>query len=331
MQLTYRNKLLIFVNVSEKKIGYCVLKIAQLQAFSEVFLTGSVSQAARNLHRTQSSISATIATIEDSLQMQLFERKSGRLVPVPEAEYFHTECLEILRRLDAVTDNMQRLRSLQTGQLHIASMPGPSIFLLPELIAEDPAWAKNIRTDIVSRSSEGVYRLMSGQRYDIGIADYVPELASESHLLETELFEFHCVCAVPINHELASKNTLVTSDLANVPLATLGREHAVHSEVLGIFRQANIRPTILHTTQYFLSLFAYVEQGVACAIIDPISAANYKEQSAKSEQVTFRPIEPEVLFRLGLIRPVHRPTSVISNHFYQRIREKLSLLADTDP
>lgn len=301
-----------------------MLKVHQMQAFNEVMLTGSISQAARNLHRTQSSVSATIAAVEDALQMQLFERKSGRLQPVPEAEYFHTECVEILRRLDAVTDNMHRLRSLQTGELHIASMPGPSVFILPNLIAEDPAWAKSIRTDVASRSSEGVYRLMSGQRYDIGLADYIPELAAESHLLHTELFEFACLCAVPSDSTLASKDIIEPQDLVDTPIATLGKEHAVFGEITDVFRQKNLKPTILHTTQYFLSLFAYVEQGIACAIIDPLSAQSYQTYTNNASRVVFKPFQPVVRFRLGLIKPAHRPTSVISTHFYERIREELA-------
>ncbi|MEM8776107.1 MAG: LysR substrate-binding domain-containing protein [Pseudomonadota bacterium] len=301
-----------------------MLKVGQLQAFNEVMLTGSISQAARNLHRTQSSVSATIASIEDALQMQLFERRSGRLHPVPEAEYFHTECLEILRRLESVTDNMHRLQSLQTGELHIASMPGPSIFLLPALIAENPTWAKSIRTEVVSRSSEGVYRLMSGQRYDIGLADYVPELADTSHLLQTERFEFPCVCAIPGDHPLASKRTVTPHDLVDVSIATLGQEHAVYYEVRRAFREMNLTPTILHTTQYFLSLFTYVERGIACAIVDPLSVENYELRSNQDRRIVFRPFEPKVLFRMGLIRPMHRPTSVISTHFCDRIREELS-------
>lgn len=300
-----------------------MLKVHQMQAFNEVMLTGSISQAARNLHRTQSSVSATIAGIEDELQMQLFERKSGRLHPVPEAEYFHTECVEILRRMDAVTDNMHRLQSLQTGQLHIASMPGPSVFILPNLIAENPTWAKNIRTDIASRSSEGVYRLMSGQRYDIGLADYVPELATDSHLLHTELFEFECLCAVPSSHALASKEVIEPEDLVEVPIATLGKEHAVFGEITSVFRQKNLKPTILHTTQYFLSLCAYVERGIACAIIDPLSAESYLSYTNRASSVLFKPFRPVVRFRLGLIKPAHRPTSVISTHFYERIRKEL--------
>ncbi len=45
---------------------------------------------------------------------------------------------------------------------------------------------------------------MSGQRYDdIGLADYIPELSSKASLIDSEVFELHCLRAIvdPISAE----------------------------------------------------------------------------------------------------------------------------------
>ena len=68
------------------------MNLKQMTAFREVVLTGSVSEAARNLNRTQPSVSHMIATLEDSLGLKLFVRRNGRLHPVPEAMYLLEEC-----------------------------------------------------------------------------------------------------------------------------------------------------------------------------------------------------------------------------------------------
>lgn len=296
-----------------------MLKVSQLKAFTEVMVTGSISQAARHLHRTQSSVSATIAGIEDDLQMKLFDRRSGRLYPVPEAHYLLNECREILRRLETVSDNMHRIKSLQTGEFSIASMPGPSVFFLPNLIVEHGHAHPNVQTKIVSRSSEGVYRLMAGQRYDIGLADYVPELSSEATLINTDVFEFRCLCLLPESHPLAGKGTLTPRDLDRHPIATLGDEHAVHGDIQRVFAQFNCQPNIRHTVQYFLSLISYVEAGLACAIVDPISVESYRLYKEGDVKLHIRRLEPEIPFRMAMITPKHRPASVIASHFYDRI------------
>lgn len=300
-----------------------MLKINQLQAFNEVMLTGSISEAARHLHRTQSSISATIAGIEDELDMQLFERRGGRLHPIPEARYLHNECVEILRRLETVSDNMHRMKSLQTGELHIASMPGPSVFFLPALLAQNLSARRNVRSNLVSRSSEGVYRLVAGQRYDVGLADYIPELSSETPLIDVEVFEFNCVCAIRDDHELAAREVINPADLQMHPLATLGEELSVHSEVQNAFARQGLTPNICHMTQYFLSLLNYVEQGLACAIVDPISAKSYQDYTEGSTSLSFKRFEPDVKFRTAMLIPKHRTRSKIAEHFTAVLRKAL--------
>ena len=308
-----------------------MLKVSQLVAFNEVMLTGSISEAARHLHRTQSSVSATIAGIEEELGMRLFERKGGRLHPVPEAQYLHNECGEILRRLETVSDNMHRMKSLQTGELHIATMPGPSLFFLPNLIARHGSSQPGVRSNVVSRSSEGVYRLMSGQRYDIGLADHVPELSSEASLIDTEIFELRCLCALPENHRLCRNETITPEDLEGWPLATLGQEHAVYGEVTGSFARSGSTPDIRYMTQYFLSLLTYVEQGLACAVVDPISAESYRLYKEGVSRLHFRRLEPAVYFRVAMLTPKHRPRSLIAKHFTDLLRTTLGSIRDASP
>lgn len=305
-----------------------MLKVSQLMAFNEVMLTGSISEAARHLHRTQSSVSATIASIEEELGMQLFERKGGRLHPVPEAQYLHNECSEILRRIETVSDNMHRIKSLQTGELHVASMPGPSIVFIPNLIVRHGGLQPNIRSNVVSRSSEGVYRLMAAQRYDVGLADYIPAMSAEAALIDSQVFEFRCLCALPEDHRLKDRESIAPKDLENLPLATLGREHAVFDEAARVFAQAGVVANIRYMTQYFLPLLTYVERGLACAIVDPVSAESYRLLKDGNCRIHFRQIEPAICFRMAMITPKHRPSSMIAKHFTQELR---SALLEVDP
>lgn len=308
-----------------------MLKVNQLRAFNEVMLTGSISEAARHLHRTQSSVSATIAGIEEDLGMQLFERKGGRLHAVPEAQYLHNECSEILRRLETVSENMHRMKSLQTGELHIASMPGPSVFFIPNLIARQGVLQPNVRSNVVSRSSEGVYRLMAAQRYDVGLADYLAARSTEASLIDNQVFEFRCLCALPEDHPLSGSDVVTPKDLEGFPLAILSQDQAVHGDVDRIFAQTGSTPNIRYLTQYFLSLLNYVERGLACAVIDPITAESYRIYKEGRSRLHFRPLEPAVYFRVVLITPKHRPASIIAKHFIERLQTALEAIRTTVP
>jgi len=306
-----------------------MLKVNQLMAFNEVMLTGSISQAARHLHRTQSSVSATIASIEEDLGMKLFERRSGRLHAVPEAQYLHHECSEILRRLETVSQNMHRIKTVDDGEINIASMPGPLFFLLPSLIAEHTRDRPNVRSTLVSRSSDGVYRLMAAQQYDIGIADYDPVMSSETSLIDTKVFRFKCVCALPEGDPLAEKDVITPVDLKGRVLATLYEEHRTYREIVEAFAQSDCSMDVRYTAQYFIPLLNYVEAGLACAIVDPLAAESYRLYKDCNQTICFRPIQPSIHFDVAVILPAFRPASTIAKFFGEQIRAEFARFADT--
>jgi DNA-binding transcriptional LysR family regulator len=73
---------------------------------------GSLSSLARELKRTQSSISQHIARLEGELGMQLFERHARGVVPTPAGRLLKDFALE---GLDAIEVGLKRVRALKDG------------------------------------------------------------------------------------------------------------------------------------------------------------------------------------------------------------------------
>lgn len=96
------------------------MNLRQLRAFQEVMLTGSMTEAARNMGRTQPAVSALIVGLEGTVGYQLFERRGGRLHPVPEAHFLLTEARSILDRVGRLRETMQGVGALHAGHLRIA-------------------------------------------------------------------------------------------------------------------------------------------------------------------------------------------------------------------
>src|SRR4051812_49642096 len=63
-----------------------MINLKHVEVFHAIMRTGSVTAAARLLHVTQPAVSAMLKHFENRLQMKLFERAGGRLVPTPEAQ-----------------------------------------------------------------------------------------------------------------------------------------------------------------------------------------------------------------------------------------------------
>lgn len=302
------------------------MKIMQMKAFHELMLTGSVSEAARNLNRTQPAISALISGLEDELGMKLFERRNGRLHPVPESYYLKEECSELLGRINTLQQNMQGIKALDNGKLELVCMPGPSVFLLPKLIADFVGEKPDIESALISRSSEVVFQLVAAQQYDLGIADYFEGKVDNTSLVKEDTFEFDCVCVFHRDDPLTERKVIKPEDLADQPLASLYSDHELYGNIEKIFGERNIGLNVKFTTRYFIPLFTYVERKLASAIVDPIAMESYQLYKGDQGKLVFRPFKPSIPFHISVLTPVHRPASLLTQAFTEKLKQEMQRL-----
>ena len=169
------------------------LSFRQLQAFREVMRTGSVSDAARILGRTQPAISALVANLEAELGIALFRRQRGKMAPTPEAQYFITEAEAILDRLSLSTRTMREIGALTRGRLNIACMPAAASLLMPQILGEFLLDKPDVKASLMMRASPVIEEWVASQQYDIGLG----ETPKPSAAIETIDFDMRCVCAIP--------------------------------------------------------------------------------------------------------------------------------------
>lgn len=115
--------------------GEMSFSFRQLRTFVEVMRSGTISDAARTLGRTQSAVSSTIAGLEKDIGFQLFEREKKRLIPKPEAHYFLEEAEIILQRVTTARRTIQEVGNLEKGVLRIACNPAASAYLVPDVLS----------------------------------------------------------------------------------------------------------------------------------------------------------------------------------------------------
>jgi len=299
------------------------MNLKQLSAFREVMLTGSVSEAARNLHRTQPAISSMVAGLEADVGFELFSRRGGRLHPVPEAHYLFEEAKAILNRLQSTERTMKSIRDLEQGTLKIVSMPGPSVFLLPALISRFVDGREGIKASLISRSSPQVQQLVSIQQYDVGLADIGFAGAAESALVTHEVESFECLCAMPVDDPLADKDTITAGDLHNKPMAALYADHPTFAQTKAAFEEAGAAFNMCFETQYFIPLFTFIERGLAYSVVDPLSAESYMIYRAADQRLVFRPFSPKIFLVASIMTPAHRPLSNLAQAFTATLRDEL--------
>lgn len=292
------------------------MNIAQLTVFREVMESGSISQTAKKLGRTQPAISLTIKNLEKSFGMSLFERRGRRLVPVPEAQYLMAEASEILDRLATVSGTMKELKSAQAGSLNIAAMPGPSAFIFPRFISENVSPGSDFQTIIASRSSPQIRELASTQSIDFGFADF-DEAVGRRPQYATEVISANCYCALHRDHPLADKTAITVADLNGEAIGTLHGDHPLPRKLSHAFQNQGAAFVSKIAAQFFLPLIPFISAGHCSAIIDPLTVVTEREMDIAKGQIVFLPFDAPVRYEYATLTPLLRPPSQLA----MRVRE----------
>lgn len=307
------------------------MNLKQLRAFTEVIETGSVSEAARRLHRSQPAVSNAIASLEAELDMPLFIRNGMRLHPAPEAHFLLREAKEILGRVDNARRTMQSVRNSEVGMLEIASMPGPTIYLLPKVLNQFLGDRRDIRVRIITFASADVEQLVSAQNVEMGFADYDLLKAYDDDLVSFERYDFECLCAMRADDPLAEKTLITQEDLDGEQLATLYPEHPTTLQTSQAFEARAARMDVVFSARYFAPLFTFIERPGVYALIEAMSVECYlAQQQNGGSRLVFRRFEPRVELRTAILTPNHRPISRLAQQFLDEFRQTLDEIQQTD-
>lgn len=296
------------------------LNFRQLLTFKTVMQAGSISEAARQLGRTQSAVSATIAGLEEELRFPLFERRKGRLVPKPEAQYFLEEAEAVLERLSRSTRTMGEIGNLSRGVLRIASMPAAASFLVPGVLAGFLRDKPEVTASMMLRSSVVVEEWIASQQYDVGVAE-TPEARAS---IAMRVHEMACVCALPADDPLAAKEAVGPRDLDGRAMAALYPDHRTNVLTREAFAASGSKFRQSFEFQTFLPALELVRRGLCGLVCDPISAASYAENVREAGAVVFRRFEPAVPYSVAILTPAHRPPSALAESFVETLDRALA-------
>lgn len=299
------------------------LSFRQLRTFREVMRSGSVSEAARALGRTQPAVSAMIGGLERELGFSLFERERGRLVPRPEAHYFLEEAELVLTRLSQSARVMQDIGNLEQGSLRIACNPATSGFFLPQVVARFVKDRPEVKVSIMMRSSAVIEEWIASQQYDVGLA----ETPAPRRSIAMQTFELRCYCALRHDDPLAALPAITPQILDGKPLAGLFGEHVTYRTLAAHFAAAGATLNQRFELRTFQPALQLIEAGLCYCICDAITAASYRSYAGGREEIVFRPFEPRTSLSMAILTPAHRPPSLLAQGFFDLLTSEVEALA----
>jgi DNA-binding transcriptional LysR family regulator len=177
----------------------------------------SYARAAKALHVSQPTLSRSIAGLEDSLGVRLFDRGRGGVEPTPFGRLLLERGAVLLADEAALRREIQQLAGLEAGELVVGAGPFSAGISVGRAMARLLAKHPQIRARIACFDPEQIFRDVLAGRCDLGVAD--PGAASRESQLHHEPLPSHPIhlFARP-DHPLAGRAGLRLADLLAFPV-----------------------------------------------------------------------------------------------------------------
>ena len=96
-------------------------RIDEIETFVQVIEAGGISQAAKRLDISKSSVSKRVSDLEDSLGVQLLYRSSRRVLPTERGLVFYERARAILSQLDEAAEELSEKPDELSGSVRISA------------------------------------------------------------------------------------------------------------------------------------------------------------------------------------------------------------------
>ncbi|MGP3960328.1 LysR family transcriptional regulator [Nonomuraea sp. 3N208] len=112
-----------------------MLSLVHLKVLAAVARHGSVTEAARELHYTQPSVSHHLSRLEAATGVKLVQRVGRGIRLTPEGRLLANRATEIVGRVDAATNELAAQVGLRTGRVRLAANASMLSTIVPKAAA----------------------------------------------------------------------------------------------------------------------------------------------------------------------------------------------------
>jgi DNA-binding transcriptional LysR family regulator len=152
------------------------VKLSQLKALITVAQTGSFSEAALQINVSQSTVSHSIAAMEEALGVVLIHRGRQKATLTPVGDRICHQAKQVLSLIDDMGREAECARGIEGGQVRIAAFRSLASEVLPEVIAQLHQRYPTVQILIseFDNSREVITSVREGKA-DLAIADLIQE------------------------------------------------------------------------------------------------------------------------------------------------------------
>ena len=301
------------------------MNVRQLEIFSTLMTSRTVTEAATLLRVTQPAVSKALRLMELELAITLFERKRGRLQPSPEAQLLYPEIQRILKDLDSVRRFAGDLRYGSSGQIRIAVAPTIAASFLGPAVSRFHRSRPNVRIEVKTLMARDVVNMVAGHEVDLGFGPApAKDIDSRAFALceMTDLCESEFVLVLPEGHALTERRSVNPRDLRDSPVVSLPQDTPTGLVLTETFRMADVPYNVAIEANQTNTVCSLVRAGAGIALINSLALI-----CDEFPDLVVKPFRPRVSVRSCVYASRYQPLSHLATEFIRQMKETTAEIA----
>ncbi|MEO6021801.1 MAG: LysR family transcriptional regulator [Burkholderiales bacterium] len=291
--------------------------IRKIRSFVAVYEAGSITKAAEREHIAQPALTVHIQQIESEFNAQLFERSAHGVSPTPAGETFYGLCLDLLKRLDTMGEQMYQFSGTVAGAISAGIMPsichGPLALMLKRYTETYP----NVDVRIV----EGLSGTLAGWVLSDAVDFAICNRPASTHGLDSRLL-------IRDNLVLVSgRGNLFTpfapcklSEVVNLKLVLPSRSHTLRQTLDQHIQRDDFKPVKTLEIDGQSATLQFVAHSDWSTILPTVALINEFD----SQRFTINPIhEPQLAMEIYELHSSRRSLTVASARFIAMLEADL--------
>lgn len=180
---------------------------------------------------SQPTLSTQLRKLEDQLDVQLVERNSRQVLLTAVGEKVVARARAILREVEAIRDLARESREPEAGRLTLGVFPTLGPYWLPHAVPMIRARFPKLTLHLIEQRSEQLVELLDQGRLDAAV---LAEPVLHPGLSHRPLFDEPFVLAAALDHPLASRRQIHSSELQGQDLLLLEDGHCMREQALAV-------------------------------------------------------------------------------------------------
>lgn len=286
------------------------MELLQLKYFYTIATSKTLTEAARNLHVSQPSLSGMLRKMEKELGGKLFD-KTGRYLSLNErGKILLCHAQEILYSLEQLKSEINELNTRADTQLTV-ELRAASKMILP-IIRTFQSTYPHIQINLIQNISSSDNGKLLRETPDLIVsADYTPP-AKGVVLLKEEL-----MVAVPKEHPLSEKTSIILEELENEKFIFMSKNKVLREITDYYCKKIKFSPSILLESDDIGMTQDLIRSGAGLSIIPEIAWNSAGLENIKKLHITSYPC----IRYIYLQKNEHSMNQMEAELFYQEIQQ----------